>query len=148
MVHVVADDLGYFDTGWMQQQKHGHNVTATRLDELVASGVQLSNYYSKEYYTFKVCAPSRASILTGRYAWGVGFYSVGGRQPKDPARVQATAAGAQGRGGGPRRGSASGGPRDRQVALRRAAQVVHADLRLYRGSPRERQAFCKTAIDD
>lgn len=28
------------------------------------------------YYTFRVCAPTRASIQSGRYPWGVGFYDM------------------------------------------------------------------------
>jgi len=30
------------------------------------------------HYVFQVCAPTRASTMTGRYPWGIGFYYVGG----------------------------------------------------------------------
>ena len=39
------------------------------LDSLVSQGVELL-----DYYTFKVCGPSRSSILSGRYPFNVGYY--------------------------------------------------------------------------
>lgn len=68
IVHIVVDDLGYFDLGY----KNGV-VQTPELDRLVKGGIQLTSYY-----TFKVCAPARASILTGRYPWSIGYYNVGG----------------------------------------------------------------------
>lgn len=68
IVHIVIDDLGYFDLGY----KNGV-VQTPELDRLVKDGIQLTSYY-----TFKVCAPARASILTGRYPWSIGYYNVGG----------------------------------------------------------------------
>jgi len=68
IVHFVIDDLGYFDLGY----KNGV-VQTPQLDQLVKEGIQLTSYY-----TFKVCAPARASILTGRYPWSIGYYNVGG----------------------------------------------------------------------
>ena len=41
------------------------------LDELITSGIMLA-----DYNTFKICSPTRASILTGRYPWGAGFYDM------------------------------------------------------------------------
>ena len=58
---IVADDLGYNDLGARNSYGHG----------LIGNGVTLSSYY-----TFKVCSPSRASSLTGRYPWGAGFYDM------------------------------------------------------------------------
>ena len=64
---VVADDLGYQDLGY----KNGNKTLTPHIDGLVAGGVRLSNYY-----TFKLCSPTRASLQTGRYPWGVGFYDM------------------------------------------------------------------------
>jgi arylsulfatase A-like enzyme len=64
IIQIVADDLGRWDVGW----RNPSMLTPT-LDKLVADGVEL-----KEYYTFKVCGPSRSSILTGRYPFNVGYY--------------------------------------------------------------------------
>jgi arylsulfatase B len=69
---IVADDLGYNDLGI--RNSHGTNgprtITPT-IDSLVSTGLTLSSYY-----TFKICSPSRASSLTGRYPWGAGFYDM------------------------------------------------------------------------
>ena len=64
---VVADDLGFNDLGY----KNGNKTITPHIDALVSGGVRLSNYY-----TFKLCSPTRASIQTGRYPWGVGFYDM------------------------------------------------------------------------
>ena len=65
IIHVVADDLGYHDVGY----RNPHMLTPT-LDSLRACGLTLENFYS-----FKACGPSRASILTGRYPFRMGIYS-------------------------------------------------------------------------
>jgi arylsulfatase A-like enzyme len=38
---------------------------------LLEKGIFLS-----DYYTFKICSPSRAAMITGRYPWGAGFYDM------------------------------------------------------------------------
>lgn len=37
----------------------------------MAEGVDLTSYYG-----FKICSPTRASLMTGRYPWGAGFYDM------------------------------------------------------------------------
>jgi arylsulfatase I/J len=64
---IVADDLGYNDLG----VTNGGKTITPELDSLIKGGVTLSSYY-----TFRVCSPTRASIQTGRYPWGIGFYDM------------------------------------------------------------------------
>lgn len=59
IVLILADDMGYGDFGCFN---HGASHTPT-LDQLVAGGVSLTQHYSAA----PVCAPARASLLTGRY---------------------------------------------------------------------------------
>ncbi|MBN2001665.1 sulfatase-like hydrolase/transferase [candidate division KSB1 bacterium] len=51
------------DQGWGDIQSHGNNVLKTPvLDRLAASGARF-----ERFYVSPVCAPTRASLLTGRY---------------------------------------------------------------------------------
>ncbi|WP_165368204.1 sulfatase-like hydrolase/transferase, partial [Phytoactinopolyspora endophytica] len=59
IIHIVVDDLGHGDLGFMND---GRSRTPN-LDRLAADGVVLRNHYSAS----PVCAPARASFLTGRY---------------------------------------------------------------------------------
>ena len=68
VIHLVADDLGYFDTNW-----RNHQVSTDALDALVKAGVEI-----KDFYVYKMCAPSRGSVMTGRYPWHVGYYDNNG----------------------------------------------------------------------
>ena len=67
VVLVLSDDLGYHDLGY----KNGGVTQTPHIDALVADGVQMT-----DYYTYKLCSPTRASIQSGRYPWGVGFYDM------------------------------------------------------------------------
>ena len=67
MLFIVGDDVGYSDFGFFNDKK---TVTPT-VDNLLESGVFLS-----DYYTFKICSPSRAAMMTGRYPWAAGFYDM------------------------------------------------------------------------
>jgi arylsulfatase A-like enzyme len=59
VVVVVADDLGYGDLGLLNEGR----CASPHLDGLAAQGVCLTQHYSGS----PVCAPARASLLTGRY---------------------------------------------------------------------------------
>jgi hypothetical protein len=67
-----ADDLGWNDLGHF----NGGLTLTKSIDGLIATGVLL-----ERFHTFKVCAPSRASTMSGRYPFNVGFYEM----PKDDA---------------------------------------------------------------
>ncbi len=67
VVVIYADDLGYGDLGC-----YGHPKFKTpRLDQLARQGARLTNFQSSCPY----CAPSRASLLTGRYPFRSGMTS-------------------------------------------------------------------------
>jgi arylsulfatase A len=59
IVFMIADDMGYGDFGCFN---YGASQTPA-LDHLVHEGVSLTQHYSAA----PVCAPARASLLTGRY---------------------------------------------------------------------------------
>ena len=59
IVLIVADDMGYGDFGCFN---FGASQTPV-LDQLVREGICLTQHYSAS----PVCAPARASLLTGRY---------------------------------------------------------------------------------
>lgn len=59
ILFILADDMGYGDFGCF----NGGLSHTPAIDQLVAEGVSLSQHYSAS----PVCAPARASLLTGRY---------------------------------------------------------------------------------
>ncbi|GAB3457790.1 sulfatase family protein [Actinophytocola sediminis] len=68
IVLVVLDDLGYGDLGCM-----GNTILATpRIDAIAADGITMRHMYAAS----SVCTPSRAALLTGRYAQRVGLPKV------------------------------------------------------------------------
>jgi len=65
VIVILADDLGYGDTG-----VYGSSLIRTpNIDRLAASGVR----FTAAYVTHPVCAPSRAGLLTGRYQERFGY---------------------------------------------------------------------------
>lgn len=75
VIVILADDLGYGDTG-----VYGSAIIKTpHIEALAADGVR----FTQAYVTHPVCAPSRAAILTGRYQtrFGWEFNPVGRTAP-------------------------------------------------------------------
>jgi arylsulfatase A-like enzyme len=79
VVLIVADDQGYGDVGWNGNAR----LKTPRLDRLAREGAVVPRFYVSP-----VCAPTRASLLTGRYAYRtrvVDTYQ--GRAMMEPAEV-------------------------------------------------------------
>ncbi len=65
VIVILADDLGYGDTG-----VYGSQIVKTpNIDALTASGIR----FTAGYVTNPVCAPSRAALMTGRYQQRFGY---------------------------------------------------------------------------
>ncbi|MBC2840287.1 arylsulfatase [Robiginitalea sp. SC105] len=73
---VLTDDQGWGDLGI-----HGNtNIRTPFLDSLARSGTRFANFYVQP-----VCSPTRAELLTGRYASSLGVYSTSaGGERMDP----------------------------------------------------------------
>src|SRR5262245_54058179 len=67
VVLILADDLGYGDLGC-----YGHPKFKTpHLDQMAAEGVRLTHFNTPMPF----CAPTRASLMTGRYPGRCGLTS-------------------------------------------------------------------------
>ncbi|MBE7494433.1 MAG: sulfatase [Verrucomicrobiaceae bacterium] len=65
IVIILADDLGYGDLGC-----YGHPKFKTpRIDEMAAEGVRMTQFNTPAPF----CAPTRASLMTGRYPFRCGM---------------------------------------------------------------------------
>lgn len=69
IILVLVDDLGFSDIG----PYGGLDIQTPNLDKLAGEGLRL-----KEFYNNSICAPTRASLLTGQYQHkaGVGYFNV------------------------------------------------------------------------
>ncbi|XP_014277618.1 arylsulfatase B isoform X2 [Halyomorpha halys] len=65
IVFIVADDMGWHDTGF-----NGGDVKTPNLDALAAQSVIISRHY-----TLPSCTPSRTALMTGRYPIRTGLQS-------------------------------------------------------------------------
>jgi arylsulfatase A len=59
ILQILVDDMGYGDFGLF----NGDRCHTPTLDHLAGTGICLTQHYSGS----PVCAPARASLLTGRY---------------------------------------------------------------------------------
>lgn len=65
IILILADDLGHGDLGYLGCK----DINTPHLDQLAHSGVILTDAHT----TASVCAPSRAGIMSGKYAQRFGF---------------------------------------------------------------------------
>ena len=68
IILVMVDDLGYSDFGC-----YGSEINTPTIDKLASEGLRL-----REFYNNSICAPTRASLITGQYHHkaGVGYFNV------------------------------------------------------------------------
>ncbi len=67
IVFILMDDLGYADCGF----SGGKEIKTPHLDKLASGGAVLESLYVQP-----VCSPTRAALMTGRYATRTGVYTV------------------------------------------------------------------------
>ncbi|KAH9257810.1 hypothetical protein BASA81_003828 [Batrachochytrium salamandrivorans] len=63
IVLSVADDLAWYDVGW-----NNPRARTPVLDAMRTRGINLNRHYGSRF-----CAPSRAMLMTGKYAWRMGL---------------------------------------------------------------------------
>jgi arylsulfatase A-like enzyme len=66
IVVILADDLGNADLGY-----RGSDIKTPNIDKLANEGVRLESFYG-----MPVCTPSRAELMTGRYAMRYGLQTL------------------------------------------------------------------------
>ena len=62
VVYLLADDMGYADTGF-----HGSEIKTPNLDKLASNGLRFTQFYNTAR-----CCPTRATLLSGLYAHQAG----------------------------------------------------------------------------
>ena len=67
IVYFLIDDLGRADCGFMG----GKDIRTPNIDKLAKEGAVLESYYVQP-----VCSPTRAALLTGRYATHTSVYTI------------------------------------------------------------------------
>jgi len=81
IIFILADDFGYMDVQGYAQHTLGTDFDAMyyetpNLNKLMSEGVSFSQAYANQ-----LCSPTRASLLTGKYAARVGVTTAAGPEP-------------------------------------------------------------------
>lgn len=75
IVLVVADDMGWRDTGY-----HGNKVVKTpHLDEMSTKGIRFDYFYPGQ----QMCSPGRFAIMSGRNPCRTGLHHLGATRPEE-----------------------------------------------------------------
>jgi arylsulfatase A-like enzyme len=62
IIFILTDDLGYGDVGILfQNQREGIQIKTPELDQMAMAGTIMNRHYCPA----PICAPSRASLMTG-----------------------------------------------------------------------------------
>ena len=69
IIFIMADDMGFNDVSLYNGGAAGGSLMTPNIDALAQQGVRFNNGYAAN----AVCAPSRATALTGRYSTRFGF---------------------------------------------------------------------------
>lgn len=77
VLHIVVDDLGVVDVGFMGDARY----ETPNIDQLASEGIVFTNGYAPAAN----CAPSRASVLTGQQPMSHGVYTVNSSERGDDA---------------------------------------------------------------
>jgi arylsulfatase A-like enzyme len=68
IVLIMADDLGFSDIG-----SYGSEIQTPNLDKMAQEGIRF-----RQFYNNAICAPTRASLLSGQYQHtaGMGYFNI------------------------------------------------------------------------
>ncbi|MEZ6137609.1 MAG: arylsulfatase [Pirellulaceae bacterium] len=73
IVYIMADELGYFEPGFMG----GTNIKTPNLDQMAAGGMRFTNMLAGS----SVCAPTRCCLMTGKHSGHTSVRVNGGGTP-------------------------------------------------------------------
>lgn len=73
LIHIMADELGYYEPAFMG----GKNIQTPNLDRMAAEGMVFRNMFAGS----SVCAPTRCNFLTGKHAGHASVRANGGGTP-------------------------------------------------------------------
>jgi len=73
VVYIMADELGYYEPGFMG----GQNIQTPNLDKMAASGIIFRNLFAGS----SVCAPTRCCLMTGKHGGHTSVRANGGGTP-------------------------------------------------------------------